>query len=114
MADSLICQTGTKAPGDGFPLFQRRIEFHLARKPFSFGNEEGSDFHLETLNPGAPDIAHSRPNNPNSCSLASAGKKLEGDDLFEHGLDQDLSFGFTFRRIVSWILLGFVQFYFCF
>ncbi|KAK9114468.1 hypothetical protein Syun_021265 [Stephania yunnanensis] len=78
------------------PMFKRRIEFHLARKPFSFGNHEGSDFHLETLNPSAPHRPHTTPNNPTT----SSGNKIEpADDASEYGLDPDLCYRFTVRRI---------------
>ncbi|KAK9087581.1 hypothetical protein Syun_029975 [Stephania yunnanensis] len=78
------------------PMLKRRIEFHLARKPFSFGNHEGSDFHLETLNPSAPHRPHTTPNNPTT----SSGNKIEpADDALEYGLDPDLCYRFTVRRI---------------
>ncbi|KAF8393036.1 hypothetical protein HHK36_021277 [Tetracentron sinense] len=107
MAESLILSTEIKKPIDGFPvsaasssngsLFQRRIEFHPARKHFSVISNGGGDFHLETLNPSSDS---QRPGT-NPFSSASTGKKSEPGDLFEYGLDPipEISFGITFRRI---------------
>ncbi|KAJ4958056.1 hypothetical protein NE237_025167 [Protea cynaroides] len=102
MTESLICTSDMKKPGDGFSvsassssngaLFQRRIEFHPARKPFSgFSNGRG-DFHIETLNPS---LDSQRP----ATQSASVGKKSEGSDFFELGLDPELISGTALRRI---------------
>ncbi|KAI4335556.1 hypothetical protein L6164_014192 [Bauhinia variegata] len=78
-------------------LMQRRIEFHPARKPFKGFNNGDSDFKLETLNPcGSSD---SRRANCTPGSSAVGGKKNDSSDFYEHGLDPELSFGITFRRI---------------
>lgn len=78
-------------------LFHRRIDFHPARKPSSV-QSVGGDFHIETLNAGA-----SSQMPPVSTGALSVGKKSEGaGELVEHGLDSELSFKITYRRIVSW------------
>ncbi|CAH8386430.1 unnamed protein product [Eruca vesicaria subsp. sativa] len=71
----------------------RKIEFHLARKPFNgFSSSNGrSDFKIETLNP-TPSA------NKQVFSLASF-KKRDGSDSLEHGLDRELTFNRTIRKI---------------
>ncbi|KAG1326583.1 ubiquitin carboxyl-terminal hydrolase 23 [Cocos nucifera] len=78
-------------------LFHRRIEFHPARKPYSPIASAGGDFHLETLNPtsGALRPAPS----PGGPAAASLGNKFDSGEFYEHGLDPELSFRITFRRI---------------
>lgn len=74
---------------------QRRIEFHPARKPFSGfsnGGGDGGDFKLETLNPSSSSD-HTRPGSGHQA------KKVDGSELWDNGLDPELSFGTTFRRI---------------
>lgn len=82
-------------------VLHRRIEFHPARKPFTgLGNGgAGSDFRIETLN---PDSGRHRPPGGSSCQT---GKKVDGMDFVENGLDPELSFGITFRKIVSAIMI---------
>ncbi|KAL3824627.1 hypothetical protein ACJIZ3_020656 [Penstemon smallii] len=72
-------------------VFHRKIEFHLARKSFSgFGNNKRDNgFKLVTLNPSA-----SEPN-----KISASGKKSEKSELSETGLDPEISFRITFRRI---------------
>lgn len=81
-------------------LFHRRIEFHLARKPFTgFTGGGNSGFKLETLNPS----------NSNSCSKSetyrifsgSASGSGKASDENNSGLDPEFSFRITFRKIVS-------------
>ncbi|XP_042508101.1 ubiquitin carboxyl-terminal hydrolase 23 [Macadamia integrifolia] len=108
MIESLICTSEMKKPGDGLSvsvssspssngtLFQRRIDFHPARKPFTgFSNGTG-DFHIETLNPSSDS---QRSASQMAVTLASVGKKSEGGDFFEIGLDPELISGATLRRI---------------
>nr|GMD60847.1 Ubiquitin carboxyl-terminal hydrolase 23 [Ipomoea batatas] len=79
----------------GTSLFHRRIEFHLARKPFNgFGNGSGG-FRLETLNPSlnstsVPGKALG-PGNPPS-------NKGSGNDGLD--FDPELSLNMTFRKIM--------------
>ncbi|KAM7472776.1 hypothetical protein LguiA_010959 [Lonicera macranthoides] len=101
--ESLMNTTETNTQIDGLSdppttsmdgsLFCRRIEFHLARKPFTGFSNGGVGFRLETLNPS------SRTQKPGSNQLNGplplVGKKPE-----ENGLDPELSFGIAFRRIV--------------
>uniref|UniRef100_A0A1J3IK99 Ubiquitin carboxyl-terminal hydrolase n=1 Tax=Noccaea caerulescens TaxID=107243 RepID=A0A1J3IK99_NOCCA len=68
----------------------RKIEFHPARKPFNGISNRGSDFKIETLNPSSAN---------NRAFSATSAKKPDGSDLAEHGLDPELTFTITFRRI---------------
>ncbi|XP_010265604.1 PREDICTED: ubiquitin carboxyl-terminal hydrolase 23 isoform X2 [Nelumbo nucifera] len=107
MAESLIGSAAMKKPGDGFAvpvssssngsLFQRRIEFHPAKKPFSGFSTGNGDFHLETLNPSSDSQRTAA--TANGGTSVSKGKKSESVDFFEHELDPELSFGITFKRI---------------
>ena len=117
MAESLISnpeantqKTGPSAladPSSTGSLFHRRIGFHLARKPFSgFTNGGGGGFRLETLNPTTD---AKRPGQSTAPS-ASGGKKQDGSDHVENGLDLELSFGITVRRIVSCFFFFFFVF----
>ncbi|KAK2646741.1 hypothetical protein Ddye_021936 [Dipteronia dyeriana] len=103
--ENLMTQVKIEAGGGGysdsvvgsFSSFQRRIEFHPARKPL-FGLSSGGgggarDFKLETLNPGTSDPART------GSSTGQSGKKPDGSELWDSGLDPELSFGITFRRI---------------
>ncbi|KAK4858338.1 hypothetical protein QYF36_014881 [Acer negundo] len=102
--ENLMTQVKIEAGGGGysdsgvgsFSSFQRRIEFHPARKPFSglsSGGGGGGDFKLETLNPGTSDPART------GSITGQSGKKADGSELWDSGLDPELSFGITFRRI---------------
>ncbi|XP_068662504.1 ubiquitin carboxyl-terminal hydrolase 23-like isoform X2 [Aristolochia californica] len=104
MADSMILSSEFRKPENGLsvdsakdPLFQRKIEFHIARKQFNPYNSASGDFRLETLNPNVD------PQRPYSSTAGgSSGKKSEGGtEALEHGLDLDFSFGMTVRRIVK-------------
>ncbi|XP_058114075.1 ubiquitin carboxyl-terminal hydrolase 23 isoform X2 [Magnolia sinica] len=105
MAKISIFHQEVKKSGDGFsipapkdPLFQRRIEFHPARKAFSPFSSNGGDFHLETLNPTSSDSQ--RPGLTVGGQSVGAGKRSDGGgEFFENGLDPELSFSITVRRI---------------
>ncbi|CAH8358701.1 unnamed protein product [Eruca vesicaria subsp. sativa] len=74
----------------------RKIEFHLARKPFNgFSNNRGSDFKMETLNP----CSSSSPNNRAFSSPPASVKYVDGPDSLEHGFDRELTFTKTIRKI---------------
>lgn len=92
-------------------LFGRRIEFHPARKLSSVaasGAIGGGGFGLETLNPGADQRrGPAAPAGPAGAPATAAGKRSEGGEFYEHGLDPELGFRITFRRIVSRGLFGF-------
>lgn len=101
MAETLLIESETMNPSDsrsdhsnGPALFHRRIEFLPAKKPFRGFKNEGSDFKLETLNPGTS----SESRRPGS---APGGKKHDASEFADYGLDPELSFGITVRRIVS-------------
>ncbi|KAF6155104.1 hypothetical protein GIB67_035851 [Kingdonia uniflora] len=98
MAESLICTAETKKLVEG-SLFQRRIEFHPARKPFLGFSNGGADFHLETLNPTSDFPNRSGTNVCSSSGLAVVKKVDGGGDIFEFGFDPELNFGVTVRRI---------------
>lgn len=88
----------SKGSSSSSSLFQRRIEFHPARKPFKGFSNGGGDFRIETLNPSSSDST--RPGFSPGQS-GKGGKKVDGSEILENGLDPELSFGITFRRIVS-------------
>ncbi|XP_031257247.1 ubiquitin carboxyl-terminal hydrolase 23 [Pistacia vera] len=92
---------GYSDPGGGsFSGFQRRIEFHPARKVFSGlsnGGDHG-DFKLETLNPSGSEQKKAGTGQGQGPSGGS-GKKVDGSEFWDCGLDPELSFGMTFRRI---------------
>ncbi|XP_059452991.1 ubiquitin carboxyl-terminal hydrolase 23 isoform X2 [Corylus avellana] len=73
---------------------QRRIEFHPARKAFKGFSNGGGDFRLETLNPGSGSEQRRSGSSP-----GLTGKKGDGSEFLENGLDPELSFGITVRRI---------------
>ncbi|KAK6236918.1 hypothetical protein QUC31_020718 [Theobroma cacao] len=81
----------------GGQLFKGKIEFHPARKPFNgFKSCIGGDFRIETLNPG-PDPK--RATGMGSGQAGVAGRKADGSDMWENGLDPVLSLRITFRKI---------------
>ncbi|RZC47790.1 hypothetical protein C5167_040728 [Papaver somniferum] len=89
--------------GETVTFSQRKIEFHLARKPCNVlsSSTSGSDFHLETLNPGV-DCSAKGSGGAGSKSLVLVDKRSDGgagDGAAEHGLDLELFSGITFRRI---------------
>ncbi|RVW97583.1 Ubiquitin carboxyl-terminal hydrolase 23 [Vitis vinifera] len=89
--------TASPDPSSTRSLFHRRIEFHLARKPFSgFTNGDGG-FRLETLNP----TTNAKRPGHRTGPAASSGKKQDGSDHVENGLDPELGIGITFRRIIG-------------
>lgn len=79
---------------------QRRIEFHPARKAFKGFSNGGGDFRLETLNPGSGSEQRRSGSSP-----GLTGKKGDGSEFLENGLDPELSFGITVRRIVSGLVV---------
>ncbi|KAG1364374.1 ubiquitin carboxyl-terminal hydrolase 23 [Cocos nucifera] len=77
-----------------------RIEFHPARKPFSAIALAGGDFHLETLKPSMDSHRPApSPGGPAEASAASGKKRSDCGEFYEHGLDAELSFRITFRKI---------------
>ncbi|KAL8145282.1 ubiquitin carboxyl-terminal hydrolase 23 isoform X2 [Apium graveolens] len=72
-------------------FFEKRIEFHLARKPFTgFTNSNGA-FQLETLNPSTSNSSQFKPN--------LLVKKLDSVETKDNGFDPELSYQISFRRI---------------
>lgn len=81
-------------------LFHRRIEFHLARKPFngfSDGGNSGNGFKLVTLNPCNSNASLKSERHQ---AWSGSGKVPSEPSLENHsGLDPEFSFTITFRRI---------------
>ncbi|PSS13940.1 Ubiquitin carboxyl-terminal hydrolase [Actinidia chinensis var. chinensis] len=109
MAETLITPSEANTQSGGLPdptntvgsVITRRIDFQLAKKPFAgFSNGDGG-FRLETLNPSSSD-PH-KPGGPNMGNAQScwtgAGKRVDGSEFLDAGLDPEISFGITFRRI---------------
>lgn len=79
-------------PESDSALFHRRIEFHQARKNFSgFVHESSNGFKLVTLNPSSDPVK----------PTGFGNKTDKSSELSQAGLDPELSFEITFRRIVS-------------
>ncbi|XP_022750244.1 ubiquitin carboxyl-terminal hydrolase 23-like isoform X2 [Durio zibethinus] len=100
---------GNGSVGSAFPsvdLSERKIKFHRARKPFNgFKSCGGGDFRIETLNPGS---GSKRVHGVGSGQLGVTGRKVDGMDMCENGLDPVLSLRITFRKIA--VLLDFVPY----
>ncbi|KAJ0246027.1 Ubiquitin carboxyl-terminal hydrolase 23 [Hirschfeldia incana] len=89
-----MIQTDRDPPSNGSSAsaVSRKIEFHPARKPFSgFSNKKGSDFKMETLNSSSA--------NKRAFSSSPSGKRSDGSDPLENGLDRELTFSRTIRKI---------------
>ncbi|CAN6812506.1 unnamed protein product [Brassica oleracea] len=71
----------------------RKIEFHPARKPFNGFSNGKSDFKIETLNPSSSSA------NKQAFFFSPSFKKRDGSDLLENGLDRELTFNRTIRKI---------------
>ncbi|XVF35553.1 hypothetical protein REPUB_Repub18cG0155600 [Reevesia pubescens] len=81
----------------GIDLSKRKIKFHPARKPFDgFKSCRDGDFRIETLNPGSDS---KRVNGIGSCQVGVIGRKADGSDMWDNGLDPVLSLRITFRKI---------------
>lgn len=92
MAEGLLTETETPKQHDPF---QRKIDFIPVKKPFKgFSN----DFHIETLNPIKSEQRQIVSANGTSSGVS---KKRDASEFSEYGLDPELSFGMTVRRIVS-------------
>ncbi|GMP35793.1 hypothetical protein CsSME_00008114 [Camellia sinensis var. sinensis] len=88
------------APPSIESLFSRKVDFHPAKKPFSgFSNGSGG-FRLETLNPTTiSDPRRLGASGQGSGQSGLAGKKPDGSEFLDVGLDPELSLEITFRRI---------------
>ncbi|KAF9662750.1 hypothetical protein SADUNF_Sadunf18G0086700 [Salix dunnii] len=75
---------------------KRRIKFQLATKQYS-GFKNTSDFKIETLNPDYN--SRKRPFSFEHHHPVQSGKKVDGSDFVESGLDPELCFGISFRKI---------------
>ena len=114
MAETLITPSEANTQSGGLPdptntfgsVITRRIDFQLAKKPFvGFSNGDGG-FCLETLNPSSSDPHKPGGNmgNTQSCRTG-AGKRADGSEFLDAGLDPEISFGIAFRRIVSFLVI---------
>ncbi|XP_038889715.1 ubiquitin carboxyl-terminal hydrolase 23 isoform X2 [Benincasa hispida] len=74
----------------------KRVEYVPARRTFKGFDNGGGDFELTTLNPSS---SFGQKSGSNVDHTAPKGKKLDGSELLENGLDPELSFEITFRRI---------------
>ncbi|KAL7224281.1 hypothetical protein ACSBR1_025694 [Camellia fascicularis] len=88
------------APPSIESLFSRKVDFHPAKKPFSGFNNGSGGFRLETLNPTTiSDARRLGASGQGSGQSGLVGKKPDGSEFLDVGLDPELSFGITFRRI---------------
>jgi len=91
------------APADKSPF--RRIEFHVARKPFTGFTKGGGDgsFRLETLNPTSTSSNNTNGNQQNvgldSVGGGSSGKKRDASEL-GNGLIQNSVLELLSRELV--------------
>ncbi|KAJ6863336.1 ubiquitin carboxyl-terminal hydrolase 23-like [Populus alba x Populus x berolinensis] len=76
---------------------KRRIKFQLATKQYSGFKNNTSDFKIETLNPGYN--SRKRPFAFEHHHPGLSVKKVDGSDFVENGLDPELCFGISFRKI---------------
>ena len=88
---------------------KRNAKFQLATKHYSGFKNSTADFKIETLNPD--NNSRKRPFGFDHHHPGHSGKRVDGSDFVENGLDPELCFGITFRRIVSFYLRK-VNFYF--
>ncbi|KHG21280.1 Ubiquitin carboxyl-terminal hydrolase 23 -like protein [Gossypium arboreum] len=80
-----------------FDFSKKKIEFHPARKPFNaFKSCDDGDFRIETLNTGSDT---KRVNGVGSDLLSAKGRKADGTDMWETGLDPILGLKISFRKI---------------
>ncbi|MBA0854161.1 hypothetical protein Goshw_026775 [Gossypium schwendimanii] len=80
-----------------FDISKKKIEFHPARKPFNaFKSCDDGDFRIETLNTGSDT---KRVNGVGSDLLSAKGRKADGTDMWETGLDPILGLKISFRKI---------------
>lgn len=91
MAETETENLNSPDPSSNTLLLGRKIKFVPLKKPY---NGFSNDFHIETLNPST-----SEPRPPGTSPAAP--KKHDVSEFSEYGLDPELSFGITFRRIVS-------------
>jgi ubiquitin carboxyl-terminal hydrolase 36/42 len=82
---------------------KRRIKFQLATKQYIGFKNNTSDFKIETLNPGYN--SRKRPFAFEHHHPGQSVKKVDGSDFVENGLDPELCFGISFRKIVSFYIL---------
>ncbi|KAM3269998.1 ubiquitin carboxyl-terminal hydrolase 23 [Capsicum chacoense] len=80
-------------------LFHRKIEFHLARKPYNgfISGKNNGGFQLETLNPNT----ETRRENGTVVGVGKkGGNGGDGAMMESSGMDPEVSFGIAFRKIM--------------
>ncbi|KAJ6923680.1 ubiquitin carboxyl-terminal hydrolase 23 [Populus alba x Populus x berolinensis] len=76
---------------------KRNAKFQLVTKHYSGFKNSTADFNIETLNPD--NNSRKRPFGFDHHHPGHSGKRVDGSDFVENGLDPELCFGITFRRI---------------
>ncbi|GFS31471.1 hypothetical protein Acr_00g0017550 [Actinidia rufa] len=112
MAETLITPSESNTQADGVPdppntvgsIVTRKIDFQLAKKPFAGFSNGGVGFRLETLNPSSSDPHKLGQSNPGNAQSGRAGKRGDGSEFLDAGLDPEISFGINFRRILKCFL----------
>ncbi|MQL75944.1 hypothetical protein Taro_008319 [Colocasia esculenta] len=95
MAEGAV-ETSKAPPGEA--LLQGRIKFHPARRPLPTANASLSrDPRMEALNPSPG--SHRPAARSGALSSSMAGRRSDGGEFHQRGLDPELSFDISFRRI---------------
>ncbi|KAJ6743011.1 hypothetical protein OIU85_017033 [Salix viminalis] len=80
-----------------YSTLERNVKFQLATTRCSGFKNSTADFKMETLNPD--NNSRKRPFGFDHNHPGHSGKRVDGSDFVENGLDPELCFGITFRRI---------------
>ncbi|KAJ6362101.1 hypothetical protein OIU78_002495 [Salix suchowensis] len=80
-----------------YSTLERNVKFQLATTHCSGFKNNTADFKIETLNPD--NNSRKRPFGFDHHHPGHSGKRVDGSDFVENGLDPELCFGITFRRI---------------
>ncbi|KAG5243751.1 ubiquitin carboxyl-terminal hydrolase [Salix suchowensis] len=80
-----------------YSTLERNVKFQLATTHCSGFKNNNADFKIETLNPD--NNSRKRPFGFDHHHPGHSGKRVDGSDFVENGLDPELCFGITFRRI---------------
>lgn len=90
-----------------YSTLERNVKFQLATTHCSGFKNSTADFKIETVNPD--NNSRKRPFGFDHHHPGHSGKRVDGSDFVENGLDPELCFGITFRRIVSFCLFIYVK-----
>ncbi|KAF9680661.1 hypothetical protein SADUNF_Sadunf06G0144700 [Salix dunnii] len=80
-----------------YSTLERNVKFQLATTHCSGFKNSTADFKIETLN--SDNNSRKRPFGFDHHHPGHSGKRVDGSDFVENGLDPELCFGITFRRI---------------